>query len=301
MGLLLLCLCITGIFVWWPGVRRITQSLAVKSGRGRYRRDRDLHRVVGLAVLPFLLIWALTGASFEFPFVADAAYALQGQHPPVSPSLSSRPGKGPDISFAQAEQAALRVTHGVARRRLQSSRQQSGGRLPDRHRQGPERLVLQHELTVEPGGLGRPARPGPRPAHLQQPGRNPRGVPVRRLGSAWHFGYPFNPWLRLVLFLAGLSPLLLMVTGLSTLLLRRGLAADGYRRVLAALYLLFALAASARAGFQLCVQYHRAPLAYLLSAVAGIIYVAGAVAIRHTSTQAGGALSSLPPLSWPAS
>jgi hypothetical protein len=56
--------------------------------------------------------------------------------------------------------------------------------------------------------------------------------------------------------------------------------ADEYRRLLAALYLLFAIAAASRATYQLTMQYHRAPLAYVLSAIAG------ACAIRRTSALA---------------
>jgi hypothetical protein len=37
--------------------------------------------------------------------------------------------------------------------------------------------------------------------------------------------------------------------------------------------LVFALAACSRAGVQLATRYHEAPLAYLLSAVAGVVYV----------------------------
>jgi hypothetical protein len=47
----------------------------------------------------------------------------------------------------------------------------------------------------------------------------------------------------------------------------------GVGRVLVAIYGVFALAACSRAGVQLATRYHEAPLAYLLSAVAGVVYV----------------------------
>lgn len=40
-----------------------------------------------------------------------------------------------------------------------------------------------------------------------------------------------------------------------------------------AVYALFALAASARAGVQLATRFYEAPLAYLLSAFAGVVYI----------------------------
>jgi hypothetical protein len=48
---------------------------------------------------------------------------------------------------------------------------------------------------------------------------------------------------------------------------------SGAGRILVAVYAVFALAASARAGVQLATQYSEAPLAYLLSAVAAAVYI----------------------------
>jgi hypothetical protein len=47
----------------------------------------------------------------------------------------------------------------------------------------------------------------------------------------------------------------------------------GPGRVLVFLYGLFALAAGARAGVQIATKFHEAPLAYLLSAAAAVIYL----------------------------
>jgi hypothetical protein len=55
--------------------------------------------------------------------------------------------------------------------------------------------------------------------------------------------------------------------------------AAGPGRVLVALYGLFALAAGARAGVQLATQFGEAPLAYLLSAVAAVVYVVATIGL----------------------
>jgi hypothetical protein len=47
----------------------------------------------------------------------------------------------------------------------------------------------------------------------------------------------------------------------------------GVGRVLVAVYGVFALSASARAGYQLIREFDQAPLAYLLSAVAALVYI----------------------------
>lgn len=59
----------------------------------------------------------------------------------------------------------------------------------------------------------------------------------------------------------------------------------GAGRVLVAVYGLFALAATARAAVQLITQYDEAPVAYLLSAVAGAVYIVATLTLaRGTAT-----------------
>lgn len=55
--------------------------------------------------------------------------------------------------------------------------------------------------------------------------------------------------------------------------------AAGPGRVLVALYALFALAAGARAAVQLATRFGEAPVAYLLSAVAAVVYVVATVGL----------------------
>jgi hypothetical protein len=53
----------------------------------------------------------------------------------------------------------------------------------------------------------------------------------------------------------------------------------GPGRVLIAIYALFALAASARAGVQIATKFHNAPVAYVLSAFAGVVYILATVTL----------------------
>jgi hypothetical protein len=55
----------------------------------------------------------------------------------------------------------------------------------------------------------------------------------------------------------------------------------GPGRVLVAIYGLFTLAAGARAGVQLAVQYSEAPVAYVLSAVAALIYLSATIGLAR--------------------
>lgn len=53
----------------------------------------------------------------------------------------------------------------------------------------------------------------------------------------------------------------------------------GPGRLLIAVYAVFALAATARSGVQLATRFGAAPLAYLLSALAAVVYVVATVAL----------------------
>ena len=55
----------------------------------------------------------------------------------------------------------------------------------------------------------------------------------------------------------------------------------GFGRVLVAVYAVFALAATARSLVQIATGFSTAPVAYLLSAVAGVVYVVATVALSR--------------------
>jgi hypothetical protein len=58
-----------------------------------------------------------------------------------------------------------------------------------------------------------------------------------------------------------------------------GSTRTGPGRVLVAIYALFALSASARAGVQIATKFHNAPVAYLLSAFAAVVYIVATVTL----------------------
>ena len=59
---------------------------------------------------------------------------------------------------------------------------------------------------------------------------------------------------------------------------------QGVGRLLAAIYTLFALSAGARAVFQIATKFSHAPVAYILSAIAAVIYLLAAVCFTFPSS-----------------
>jgi hypothetical protein len=58
---------------------------------------------------------------------------------------------------------------------------------------------------------------------------------------------------------------------------------SGPGRVLIAVYAVFALAATARSAVQIATKFHDAPLAYVLSAVAAVVYIVATVCFTRGS------------------
>jgi uncharacterized iron-regulated membrane protein len=67
-GALLLCvLCITGLVIWWPGIRRVITGFHFHPRAGWKTQNYDIHKILGfLAVLP-LAVLAISGAYYAFP------------------------------------------------------------------------------------------------------------------------------------------------------------------------------------------------------------------------------------------
>lgn len=62
--------------------------------------------------------------------------------------------------------------------------------------------------------------------------------------------------------------------------------ASGPGRLLIAVYGVFALAATARAAFQIATKFDEAPLAYLLSAVAAVVYIVATISLARPGARA---------------
>lgn len=100
-GLLLLLLLLSGLWAWWPrGSWR--RALHFKRDAVPVRRLRDIHKLVGLAGLPWLLVLVLTGVMLALPEPSNAL--LAGSLGPVRklPPPRSVAASGTPIRISQA-------------------------------------------------------------------------------------------------------------------------------------------------------------------------------------------------------
>ena len=65
-----------------------------------------------------------------------------------------------------------------------------------------------------------------------------------------------------------------------------GETGTGFGRLLVAVYAVFAVSASARAGVQIATDLDEAPVAYLLSALAAAVYVVATIALARRGSRA---------------
>lgn len=66
-ALFLLAMCVTGLAIWWPGIRSWRRSLSVDFSRKWKRLNWDLHSATGFWTAAVLAMWAITGAYFAWP------------------------------------------------------------------------------------------------------------------------------------------------------------------------------------------------------------------------------------------
>jgi uncharacterized iron-regulated membrane protein len=77
-GLLLVISVITGLYLWWPGVKGIRSALRIHTGSGLMRLLYDLHRLIGLLSASALLLLAFTGCALSFPTVLEKLFGSTG-------------------------------------------------------------------------------------------------------------------------------------------------------------------------------------------------------------------------------
>ena len=220
-GLLLLFLAATGVVVWWPGIKRLARGLRVRRRQGTYAFNYDLHNVVGLAAIPFLVMWGFTGAHFELKQVSELWYAV----------LPGQRGRG---AHRRVQAAAGQGDHDGPGR---GDRAQDGARRParlgHRARRRPKATYFSYlakgndtyDHGVYPGNVGVTIDRYSGKATITYPTQaNP---PLSaQIVDDWfyslHAATLVNGWWRVIWLVFGVAPVVLAVTGIVTWLIRRG-------------------------------------------------------------------------------
>lgn len=230
LGLVLLLLAVSGIFLWWPGIKRFANGFRVRVGGTRgYVRDRDLHKLVGVVSIPFFLIWGLTGAAAQFPFIQQAWLVVTGGHtdPANVKTLNwdfasdrSASPTGEDIGVDAAAKAARATLAGEI----------SNSTLPVPSDPKSAYLFEISQPSGDPyahtmlSGNGWVYVDRYDPGHVKVVwgghGDTASNTFYEQVIYPSHFGWYANGWVRVIWAIFGTAPLLLALTGISTWLYR---------------------------------------------------------------------------------
>jgi len=66
-GFLTAGVCVTGLIIWWPGLRRWKRAMTMRSDVGWKRLNFDLHSALGFWTFLILFMWSVTGGYFVYP------------------------------------------------------------------------------------------------------------------------------------------------------------------------------------------------------------------------------------------
>lgn len=213
VGVFMFVSCLTGIWLWWPVTGSVRRGF-------RWRRQNstnaNLHHQMGFWVLLPLAMLSLTGFWISFPTVFSAFEASQPQGksgpPDRARAIRARPlertALTADAAFAAARPHAAGPLTTIAWPTDQSPAWKLGFA-----RQGGAAEVAVADAT----GEATPPRP-------------PRPETLARTMRRWHDGAGMGPVWQVVIFIGGIIPALLAVTGVLMWLRSRGWRSEMARK-----------------------------------------------------------------------
>jgi len=111
-ALLLTVLCLSGLVIWWPGVKRIVTGFHFHPRAGWKTQAYDIHKILGFVSVVSLAVIAISGASYAFPetyrrvaagVTATAAYFAPPESRPAAGSVTAQEAPLEQV-FATASQ-----------------------------------------------------------------------------------------------------------------------------------------------------------------------------------------------------
>ena len=204
---ILLLLSVTGIVLWWPGLKLWTRGLTIALSRNWRRVNFDLHSAIGFWTLALVCWWAFSGVYFGFYQKVSAAVAwvspLQGMVAPATPKVPASTGR------ASLDQVLAAVHAAVPQGRLFS--------ISDPALRGP--IVYALVDLRAPGDFSHRdiVTLSTADAHILTVwhyGHNHTlGDWILWAMHPLHFGTLWGMWVKVIWALAGLSLALLSITG----------------------------------------------------------------------------------------
>jgi uncharacterized iron-regulated membrane protein len=204
VGIFMFVSCLTGLWLWWPITGSVRRGLRWKRQNST---NANIHHLVGFWVLLPLAMLSFTGFWISFPGVFGAFEASQpkgGEGSDRARAQRAQPLEHPAMTADAARAAAQPLATGPLVAITWPTDQSSGWKIAFARAGGPAEVAVDDAT----GAVTRPQ--GPRPE------TNARLM--RRL----HDGTGMGPVWRTIIFLGGIIPAILAVTGIVMWLRSRG-------------------------------------------------------------------------------
>jgi uncharacterized iron-regulated membrane protein len=221
LAVLLMISVSSGLYLWWPGVARLSRAFTLRHNAGLMRLLLDMHRLLGLLSAGILLMLAFTGFHLAYPDLLESLTASSGMgHGDAGPNVSStsKPNDKP-ITLSEAVLVARGLFPSSEVRRVTTPTGDLGTyRINLRqHRELNQHHPFTNVWVDRWSGQIRSVN-------------NPSLFSAGQTFTTWqwpiHTGEAFGDWGRLIWFFAGLTPLALWLSGLIHWLYRKGLIQD---------------------------------------------------------------------------
>lgn len=207
VGVAMLISSLTGLWLWWPLKGRWTRGLRWKR---QPTTNANLHHQMGFWVLLPLAMVSFTGAWISFPQFFDpltgAPAPQQQARAPAQPLRD--PAASPDAALAAARPHATGQLVSIAWPTDRAAEWKLGFA-----REGGAAEIIVSDDTLQ-------AKP-PKP---------PKPEPIARTMRRWHDGTGMGALWQVIIFVAGIVPALLSVTGIIMWLRTRGRRGEMLRR-----------------------------------------------------------------------
>lgn len=199
-------LLLTGLYIWWPrgqGRHQWKAALSIKSKAGLLRRLFDLHRVAGIYGLIVLLVVVCTGIYMVFPDTIRSWTA--GATPPVSLTRLDTPAQA-DMTVAETFALARKELPESSFSRLYTGDGTQAWLMTFATEEDPRDGHGYNRLSIHPGTHG----------VLAKRRWSDASTADRFFGWMFplHNGEALGMGGRVVVFIAGFLPTVLMVTGI---------------------------------------------------------------------------------------
>ncbi len=212
MGIVLIFICLSGIVLWWPRKGQWKNAFWVKEGARGFRFHRDWHNAVGFWSFMILLIVSFSGLYLAFPRTfRDAVGTVMPLGQTFAEPEASATAPPGDLDAAIA--LAMSAVGDVEPRSLQMPMREGGVMVmtftPKGYGAGAPEITVSTDPAT--GAI----------AYVDDPRRYASGERVVVWQRWLHSGLGLGLAYRVLVFLSGLVPLFLAITGVWMWALKR--------------------------------------------------------------------------------